>query len=185
MVAALEEHGMRENTVIVFTSDNGIYNGERGLAGKWLMHEESIRIPLLLVDPALPEARRGQRLDTIALTIDFAPTMLARAQLPIPKAMQGMNLLLYQYGAGIGDRDRFFYEHHFGNDRPAPIPANEGVRTTDWKYIRYLDREPLFEELYHLAEDPGEARNLAADPEHRDQLEAMRAEWERLRQAVR
>lgn len=185
MVKALEAAGMRDNTIIVFTSDHGIFNGERGLAGKWLMHEESIRIPLLIVDPRLPESFHGERRPDMVLNIDMAPTILAWAGIDAPEAMQGLNLTPILRGAKMILREDLFYEHHFGNDRPAPIPANEGVRTTEWKYIRYLEREPLVEELYHLVEDPGETRNLARDPEYQARLEEMQARWQAFQERVR
>ncbi|MDZ7690874.1 MAG: DUF4976 domain-containing protein [Balneolaceae bacterium] len=79
-------------------------------------------------------------------------------------------------------RTEFFYEHHSFPDR---IPRSEGVRTERYKYLRYLDSEPLFEELYDLREDPDESENLAGDPQYQELLQQMREKWETWREEVR
>lgn len=168
---ALAARGLAENTVIVFAGDNGFYLGEHGLAGKWLMHEESIRVPLIVHDPRRPASERGRRAGEMALNIDLAPTILDLAGLPVPVAMQGRSLVPLLGGAAAGWRREWFYEHTMLADI---IPPSEGVRTERFKYIRYLAGEPPFEELYDLATDPRETTNLAADPNHRDRLDAMR-----------
>ena len=89
VIKALKQKGLFDNTVIIFTSDNGFYLGEHGLAGKWFMHEESIRIPLVICDPRLPADRRGRRLTEQALNIDIAPTILELAGLPVPPRSRG------------------------------------------------------------------------------------------------
>ena len=81
-----------QNTVIILTSDNGFYLGEHGLAGKWYGHDPSIRVPMILYDPRLPEEQKGQVKKEIALTIDVAPTILSLAGQPVPKTMQGTAL---------------------------------------------------------------------------------------------
>jgi arylsulfatase A-like enzyme len=78
MLKALEARGLRENTVIVYTGDNGFYLNEHGLAGKWFMHEESIRTPLIVNDPRTTRMR-GMRTRQMALNIDIAPTLLDMA----------------------------------------------------------------------------------------------------------
>src|SRR5690606_15346146 len=83
----LRELGLADNTIIIFTGDNGMYLGEHGLAGKWYGHEESIRVPLILYDP---RARaRGIVTDEIALNVDIAPTILKLAGVTVPDGMQG------------------------------------------------------------------------------------------------
>jgi len=186
MTAALEELGLADNTIIIFTSDNGILNGEHGLAGKWFMYEESIRIPLFIHDPRLPAAARGRSVDAQALSIDFAPTMLAMAGLPTPAGMQGESLTPFLEGAPDTWRESWYYEHHFGSrGREVRIPANEGVHTGDWKYVRWVDEEPLFEQLFDLRNDPHEMHNLAGDPDQAARLEAMRAQWADWRERVK
>ena len=87
----LAARGLADNTVIVYMSDNGYFLGERGLADKWYMYEESIRVPLIIYDPRLPADRRGQRRSEMALNIDVAPTFLDLADIRVPHEMQGRN----------------------------------------------------------------------------------------------
>ena len=88
-LAALEELGLDDNTVVIFTSDHGALRGAHGLTGKWIMYEESIRVPLIVRDPRLPVELRGTRRDQMVLNIDLAPTMLAMGGAAIPPRMQG------------------------------------------------------------------------------------------------
>lgn len=173
---ALEKDGALDNTLIVFTSDNGFYLGEHGLAGKWFMHEESIRVPLIIRAPGPPAPRR---VDALALNIDVAPTVLDFAGVAAPARMQGRSLRPWLEGrAPESWRDDFFYEHHFSFG--GRIPDSEGVRTTEWKYIRYTGSEPPVESLFHLAADPGEQQDLAGDPAQADRLRELRGRWEEL-----
>jgi arylsulfatase A-like enzyme len=182
MLKTLEERGQLDNTVIVFTSDHGSFLGERGMADKWLMHEPSIRIPLLIVDPS---SAGGAQIPAMALTNDLAPTLLELAGITPPPFMQGRSLVPWLRGKTPAWRAEFFYEHHFGNaGKPVFIPASEGVRTETWKYIRYVEREPLYEELYNLADDPHEKNNLALLPEPIPELEHFRQRWQTWRSAI-
>ncbi|MCX6621081.1 MAG: sulfatase-like hydrolase/transferase, partial [Acidobacteria bacterium] len=154
IVAALEKLGMRENTVVIFTSDNGYYLGEHGLADKWFMHEESIRTPLVISDPRAAAGRR----DEMSLNIDLAPTMLSLAGVERVASMQGRDLMPFVGGQKPPWRKDWFYSHHFRHER---IPRSEGIRSERWAYMRYLDSKPLYEELYDLRTDALEEHNLA------------------------
>lgn len=181
--AALEARGLATNTVIVFTSDNGFFLGERGLADKWLMYEESIRVPLIVHDPRLPAARRGATVGALTLNIDFAPTLLDLAGLRTPREMQGRSLApLLRGERARGWRTEFFYEHH---TLPNIIAPSEGVRTERWKYMRWIAAKPVVEELYDLADDAGEERNLAGDAAHARTLRDLRGRWEKLGRELR
>ncbi len=177
----LEKLGMAKNTVIIFTSDHGFYLGERGLAGKWFAHEESIRIPLLIHDPRTPK-KHARPLTELALNIDLAPTILAYAGLPSPGVMQGRPLTSLLEKSRTEWRTDFFYEHHFIPNR---LPESEAVRSQRWKYIHWLAPEPGVEELYDLDKDPLERSNLAGDPAYRETLVAMRKRWKELQREVR
>ena len=182
IVALLKKREFDDNTIILFHGDNGFYLGERGFAGKWYPHEVSIRVPLLVHDPRLPAERRGTRVDAMALSIDLAPTMLAMADVEAPEVMQGRNLRPLLEGQTPPWRDEFFYEHLFRHKR---IPCTEAVRDHRYKYIRFVDRKPVYEELYDLQNDPNEANNLATQPEHDATLQRMRAKWLTCRQRAR
>ena len=151
------------------------------MADKWLPYEESIRVPLIIHDPRLPERRRGRTIDAMALNIDLAPTFLDYANVRIPERMQGKSLLPLVRGDKPAWRTEWFYEHH---TLPNIIPPSEGVRTARWKYFRWMGVEPAVEELYDLANDPREERNLVRVPEHADVLAKLRGRWERLRQEL-
>lgn len=171
----LRELGRDRNTVILFTGDHGFYLGEHGLAGKWLMHEESIRTPLIVCDPRLPAARRGARVQETTLNIDFHPTILSMAGLRAPEGTMGRDLTPLLQGQRTAWRNEFYYEHNFPNN--GWIPSTEGVRTNEWKYTLYTDCQPRFEELFDLKNDPIEARNLARDGAQASRMAALRARY--------
>jgi arylsulfatase A-like enzyme len=184
IVAELDRRKLADQTVIVFTSDNGFFLGERGMADKWLPYEESIRVPLIVHDPRLPRKARGRRVDAMALNIDLAPTLLDLAGLPVPERMQGKSLApLIRNGKAPKDwRTEFFYEHL---TFPKRIPPSEGVRTERWKYFRWVGVNPVIEELYDLQADPLEERNLAGKKEHKQTLDDLRKRWMRLRERLK
>lgn len=159
--------GIADNTILIFTSDNGYFLGERALAGKWLMYENSLRVPLILYDP---KGQTKQNISQMALNIDIAPTILDYAGVPIPKTMQGESLRPFVNGAIDDWRTHFLCEHLY--DIPY-IPKSEGVRTENWKYFRYLDH-PETEALYHLKNDPLEQENLAEKTAYQTQLQKHR-----------
>lgn len=177
MVAKLKEKDLFDNTIILFTSDHGFFLGEHGLAGKWYMYEESIRIPLVIFDPRAPQEQRGQRLDAMALSIDVPATLLDYAGVEIPEVMQGESLVPLVQGKQDSLRTDFFYEHLFPNPT---IRQSEGVRTERWKYVRYIKEEPVYEQLFDLENDPHEEQNLAEDPQHADKLKRLRGRWQSL-----
>jgi arylsulfatase A-like enzyme len=178
----LQEIGADQNTVIVFTSDHGFYLGEYGLAGKWFPHELSIRVPLIVFDPRLPAARRGARRNEMALNIDVAQTLLDAVGVAAPATMQGKSLMPLVRGEAPAWRKEFFYEHLFHHPG---LAKSEAVRTERWKYMRYVEMEPVHEELYDLERDPYETQNLAREPGYRAVLEDLRSRHDRLRAAAR
>lgn len=167
---ALADRDLSRNTVIILMGDNGYFLGERGFAGKWLMYEPSLRVPLLVYDPRASKQQRGRVLKQMALNIDVAPTILSLAHLPIPSTVQGKSLTPLLAGRKATWRDEFFCEHLLKNTN---IPQSEGIRSERWKYFRYR-HHPEVEELYDLAADPMEKRNLAGGPAHKEQLDRLR-----------
>ncbi len=165
----LAETGQDENTVIIFMGDNGYFLGERQLAGKWLMYDRSIRVPLMIYDPRVKEHRD---VTDMALNIDVTATILDLAGIEIPSGYQGKSLVPIVNGdTDTLSRDAVLIEHLWEFDH---IPPSEGVRTDEWKYLRYVD-DPSIEELYNLREDPQETNNLAGDPGHEERLAELRA----------
>lgn len=171
--ALLEGMGLADNTVILYTSDNGHFLGDHGYAGKWLMHEESIRVPMIAYDPRLPAGRRGVTSNAMTLNIDMAPTMLDLAGAPIPDSMQGESIAPLMRRDNAPWRKQWFYEHLY--EHGGQIVPCVGVRSERWKYIRYYQEDPVYESLYDLENDPDEVHDLAREPAHAERLEKMRA----------
>ncbi len=176
ILAELEKRGLANNTVVVFTSDNGYFLGDRELSDKFYMYEESLRDPLIIFDPREPVANRGRNENAMTLNIDFAPTMLSLAGIAPPAGMQGRSLVPFIESQKPTDwRTEFFYEHH---TFPNLISPSEGVRTERFAYIRWLNEKPLLEELFDVQADKLEAHNLAGDPKYAETLGQLRAQWE-------
>ena len=173
--------GIEHDTVIMLISDNGYFLGERGFAGKWLMHEPSIRVPLIVYNPRLPQALTGRIITEPALNLDLAPTLLDMARLPAPEEMQGRSLAPLFVSQDHHLRAEVFCEHLWNH---LQIPQTECLRTKGWKYIRYL-KHPDYEELYNLTDDPNESRNLASEPGHSLRLQKMRRRCRELAESVR
>ena len=179
MLDELTSLELAANTVVILMGDNGFFLGERGYAGKWLPYDLSIHVPLIVFDPRLTQRFRGSVPSPFALNIDIAPTLLDLAGLGVPPAMQGRSLVPILTGASSADwRNDFFVEHLY--DHPE-IPKHEGVRGERYKYARYFEQDPVYEELYDLLVDPMETRNLAASVEHVEILRELRRRTDALR----
>ena len=175
ILAELERLGIAEQTVVIFSSDHGMFYGERGLSDCWLLHEESLRVPLLIYDPRVDRSRAT--CDQMVLNIDIAPTLLTLAGLSAPEGYQGRSLVPLLGAEPVSWRRDFLCEHHFAHPG---IPKSEGLRTEQWKYFRYYEEKPPYEALYQLETDAGERTNLAADPASARQLQSMRARCDQL-----
>ena len=170
----LEEKGIAENTVIILLGDNGFFLGERQISGKWLMYDNSIRTPLIVYDPRISKHRD---IEDMALNIDVPATILELAGVEIPDTYQGKSLMPIVSGRKKSmERDTILIEHLWEFEH---IPPSEGVRTNDWKYLRYINNKSL-EELYNLKNDPKETNNLAKNPKYKDVLLELRAKNDEL-----
>lgn len=173
---ALEKAGLAENTIVVYSADNGYHFGNRGLTGKWSHFEESLRVPMIIVDPRAPESERGKVSEAPALNLDLPSTFLDWAGVEIPAKYQGRSLRpLVEGGAPADWRTETFHEHFAVRDR---IPAWEGVRTQRFKYARCFDHD--YEFLHDLEKDPDERVNLATDAAHAEILEGLRRRTDEL-----
>jgi arylsulfatase A-like enzyme len=173
----LKDRGLFDNTVIIFYSDNGQFMWEHGFKGKWLMYEESLRVPGFVFDPR--DIKDGARSQEMVLNIDLAPTILDLAGLEIPEHMQGQSLLPLLKDPDRPFREDFFYEHLYRHmEGYMHIERSEGLRTRDWKYIRYIDQDgPASEELYHLSADPLEMHDLSGDPGSAGVMEKLKQRY--------
>jgi len=162
----LDRHRLAEDTVVIYTSDQGYFLGEHNYFDKRFMLEESLRMPLVARFP--PEIEPGTVLDDIVLNVDFAPTFLDYAKADVPTAMQGRSFRGNLAGrTPPGWRDAMYYRYYAGSPQR---PAHFGIRTHRHKLIYYdvLEDRPEEKrwELYDLAQDPQETRNAYGDAEY-------------------
>lgn len=179
----LEQTGELDRTLMIYTTDNGLLEGEHGMVDKRTMHEASIRIPLVARYPGLTPPDQPKVIDEQVLTLDFAPTILelCHAQ-PLPKTHGRSWKQLVQ----VGDPDwrtSWYYEYNYEKQFPY-TPNIRGIRTDRWKYVRYPhgdggpDRH--LAELYEIRSDPRESRNLIHDPQYAPVVKQLQAELDRL-----
>jgi len=164
----LKKKGLEKNTIIIYSADNGFLMGDRGLAGKWNHYEQSLRVPLVIYDPRLPQEQRGRAVEELVNNIDLAPTFVDFAGVQIPDVYQGRSLVpLMEEKKVEGWRNDVFCEHAFNryNDFHA-------VRSKRYKYAVYYDSP--YECLFDLEKDPNEAVNLISNPEYAEVLEKMK-----------
>jgi len=175
----LDHAGLRESTLVIYTSDQGFFLGEHGWYDKRFMYEESIRMPFLARWPAT--IKPGTRSERMALNVDFAPTFLAAAGLPAPGDVQGRSLLPLLRSETPPDwRTSMYYRfYHTGHNRVSP---HWGVRTERHKLI-YFNRLDQWE-LYDLESDPREMKNLYAASGYAATVTTLKTEIARHRAAL-
>ena len=176
LLADLERRGLAQNTVILFASDHGLIMGEYGMGGKELLLDLSAKIPCIIHDPRLPANLRGRQLDHLVSSLDYTRTILDYAGVEAPEFMDGRSLRPLVEERQVAWREELFLESLF---TMRDNPFQEGIRTKRWKYIRMFDgilgykephvdfsnRQPEFEMLFDLENDPGERTNLATAPQ--------------------
>jgi N-acetylglucosamine-6-sulfatase len=178
---ALRKTGQLENTVLVFTSDNGFALGEHGRTDKRTAYEESLRVPLLVRYPRL--AKPGTVIREMALTLDLASSLLDICGAPTLPDADGKSWKPLLAGDRSGWRTAFFYQYNYEPQFPY-TPNVRAVRTDRWKHIHYPhgDGNPdrYTAELYDLHTDPLETQNLISAPAHSQRIQELRAELARL-----
>lgn len=179
----LRVKGELDNTLIIFTSDNGLLEGEHGMVDKRTGHEPSIRIPLVVRYPGLTPSDRPRVVEQITATIDFAPSILDICSAPAMEKVHGRSWRRLAQGDASGWRRSFYYEYNYEHQFPY-TPNVRALRTDQYKYIRYPhgDGSPdrHMAELYDLKADPGENRNLINDRAYAQTIRALYAELDRL-----
>jgi len=184
LLRLLQERGELDNTVIVFTTDNGLLEGEHGMVDKRTMHEPSIRVPLVVRYPGLTSPSRPHVVDAMVLTEDFASSLLDLCGLPPLPRSHGRSWKKLAMGQpDPGWRTSFLY--HYNYEKQFPYTPNiRGVRTERWKYIRYPAGEGLPDrhsaELFDLVQDPAESRNRIGDPALAPVVRQLQADLARL-----
>lgn len=191
----LEDEGLAENTIVVYTSDQGFFLGDHGWYDKRLMYEESLRMPFVIRYPR--EIQPGSRTDAMALNIDFASTFLDYAGISIPKEVQGYSLRPVINGHVPKDwRTSMYYRYWMHLDYYTSVYAHYGLRTERYKLIYYYaealntsgskdeKRTPEWE-LFDLEQDPNELNNVYSDPAYKEIVEQCKQELRELQLAVK
>ncbi len=164
LLAYLERTGLDENTIVIYTSDQGFFLGENGWFDKRWMYEESFRTPLIVRWPGVVDA--GSTNDDLVQNIDFGPTMLEMAGVDVPDRMQGRSLVPLLRGETPSDwRDALYYQY-FEYPAVHSVRRHYGIRTKRYKLIHYF-REGEWE-LFDLKKDPKELNSVYDDPEYAD-----------------
>ena len=174
----LDKNGLSENTLVVYTSDQGFYLGEHGWFDKRFIYEESLRTPLLMKLAGRIPA--GASTTAMVQNIDYAPTMLEYAGLEIPPDIQGRSLVRVAAGRTPADWRRSVYYQYFEYPGFHSVKRHYGLRSERYKLVHFYHDIDAWE-FYDLAENPAETKNLIDDPRYRDRIEEMRAELRALR----
>jgi arylsulfatase A-like enzyme len=181
VLAHLEATNTLDETVVIFTSDNGFFFGEHGLSiERRLPYEESIRMPLLVRYPSL--ARPGGVASELASSTDVAPTVLDLAGLPIPAHIQGRSMKAALDGRTTAHGRSGVLTEYYAHDLPMAWTLDadyKSIRTERYKYIRWIQHED-FDELYDLAADPFEMTNIIDREDARGIAEDLRSQLRRL-----
>lgn len=181
VLAHLDKAGLARNTMVIYTSDQGFFLGDHGLFDKRFMYEESIRMPFLVRWPA--GIRPGTTSDAIGLNIDFAPTFLEAAGLPIPAEMQGRSLLPVLRGRTPKDWRTAMYYRYYHDPGDHNTAAHYGIRTMTHKLIRFWKKDQW--ELFDLVNDPYELHNLYGEPGQEELTASLLNQLEAAKRDVR
>jgi arylsulfatase A-like enzyme len=173
----LDESGLAENTVVVYTSDQGFFLGDHGWYDKRFMYEESLRMPFVVRYPERIES--GSVSDNIVSNLDFAPTFLSLAGAEIPTEMQGRSLKNLLLNDNVGEWRQSLYYHYYEYPAVHMAKRHYGVRTDQYKLLYfYYDIDAW--ELYDLEKDPNEINNVYNDPSYEDIVAELKKEIKHL-----
>ena len=175
----LKENNLEDNTLVIYTSDQGFYMGEHGWFDKRFMYEESFKTPLIMRWPN--KIKAGSKTDAMVQNLDFAQTILDAAGCPQPKDMQGASLLPIMLSGGEtpkGWRNSLYYRYY---EWPGyhMVMRHDGVIMGNEKLIDFYPTGEM--EYYNLSSDPKELHNRYSDPSAKDRVAALKAELDRLR----
>lgn len=177
VMQTLRELGLEENTIVIYTSDQGFFLGEHGWYDKRFMYEESLKIPLIVRYP--PTIPAGRVEDRFALNLDFAQTLLEFAGIEQPEDMQGRSLKPLLENKPIAHWRNSVYYHYYEYPGWHYVKRHYGVRTTNYKLIHYYHDIDAWE-LYDLHKDPHEINNVFSNPEYASIKEKLLQELEKL-----
>jgi len=173
----LKQEGLAENTIVIYTSDQGFFLGDHNWFDKRFMYEECLRMPFIIRYPG--KIKPGTVNDRMILNVDFAPTFLQYAGLPIPSEIQGRSIvpLLMQQSPKDWRTSMYYRYYHYPGDHQ--VQQHYGVRTERYKLI-YFHRLDEWE-LFDLQKDPHELNNVYKNPAYAETVKELKTELGRLR----
>jgi arylsulfatase A-like enzyme len=177
----LQKSGLAENTIVVYTSDQGFFLGDHDWYDKRFMYEESLRMPFLVRWPAKVKAASVQ--DGMVLNVDFAPTLMDAAGLKVPADMQGRSFLPLLKGDTPKDWRTSMYYRYYHYPMHHRVQPHYGVRTGQYKLIFFNKIKQW--ELFDLRKDPHELKNVYADSAYADTVKALKEEMYRLKKELK
>ena len=174
----LEENGLLDNTVIIYTSDQGFFMGEHGYFDKRYMYEESFRTPLLV---RMPGGKPRGDIDGMVQNIDYAPTILEIAGLPVPGDIQGESFLPLLKGEKVKNWRKSLYYHYYEYPAEHSVRRHYGVRTERYSLMHFYNDIDEWE-LFDLKKDPMQLHNLYGESGTEKLTRKLRAELSRLQE---
>ena len=175
--STIDRSGLAENTIVIYTSDQGFFLGEHGWYDKRFMYEECLRMPFLIRYPG--KIKPGSTADAMTLNIDFAPTLLDFAGLKAPPEVQGRSFRSILEGNPPADWRKSMYYRYYHYPEHHRVQPHYGVRTERYKLI-FFNRINQWE-LFDLEKDPHEVKNVYADASYQPLVKELKAELNRLR----
>jgi arylsulfatase A-like enzyme len=177
----LEKNGLAENTIVVYTSDQGFFLGDHNWYDKRFMYEESLRMPFLVRWPK--QIKAGTVSERMIINVDFAPTLLAAAGEKVPADMQGRSFLPLLQGQSVADWRTAMYYRYYHYPMHHRVQPHYGIRTEKQKliYFNKLDQWELFD----LEKDPRELRNVYADPAYAETVKQLKQRLEQVKKEVK
>lgn len=169
---ALRRSGREEKTIVVFAGDNGLAVGQHGLMGKQNLYEHSLRVPLVMAGPGIP---KGRRVESLCSQMDLFPTLCELTGTPAPEGLDGTSLVPLMDGRRERVRDSLFFAYR---------DVQRAVRDERWKLIEYRVGGRETTQLFDLAADPWETKNLASEAAHAGELARLRKELAAHRKSV-
>jgi len=178
MLSYLDENNLAENTIVIYTSDQGFYLGEHGWFDKRFMYEESMHMPLLVRYPQ--KIKAGSISNDMILNIDYSPTLLEIAGINPPKEVQGKSFMpILENKTKKTFRDAVYY-HYYEYPYWHHVQPHYGIRTERYKFIHYYyDMDEW--ELYDLSNDPNEVNNVIHNPEHKQLIMNLKSRLSELK----
>jgi arylsulfatase A-like enzyme len=168
IITTLKKEGLFDNTIIVYAADNGLAIGSHGLLGKQDLYEHSMKVPLIIRGPGIPEQKVS---DALVYLYDLFPTITSLCNLPEPEGVDGKDITSIIYGKTDNVRTSLFTTYR---------NTVRAVRSDEWKLIRYPQRH--YTQLFNIKDDPLEINNLAGNEKYKpkvDEMMKLLSEWQK------